>query len=234
MHADPLGDLRGTLQPVAPQGALAARVEVRTTSTNDDEGTATTAEKTATVDATLDASALRLAWPAAELERARRLAAEDRRNPDAPSSGGLAELGAEEAADLLDAAPGLLADLEGATLTEARAESWQGTPTRLLVITPRSPLSDKDKKRVKTFEDTLRIWVGTDGWPLALERTTHVKARVMLMGFTSDSSTKSTFGRAAGRLYVRSTTREGTGEGMGQKGGSRTTITVTPLPAAEP
>jgi len=46
---------------------------------------------------------------------------------------------------------------------------------------------------VKKFdEDTLRIWVGADGWPLASERTTHVKVRFMLMGFTSDRSTKST------------------------------------------
>ncbi len=227
--SDPLDELRQTLRSAAPDGALTARVDIRSTSVNDDEGDSSAEERTATLEATLDTAGLRLSWPAAELERGRRLAAERRRNPEAPTAGGLAELDAMAAADLLDAAPGLLVTLDGATLTGSRADTWQGQPARLLDIAPAQAMSEKDRKRVKELDDTLRIWVGGDGWPLALERTTHVKAKFMLMSFVSDSATNTTYGRAGGRLYCATTRRDDSGEGMGQKGGTRATTTVTPV-----
>ena len=228
LRADALADLRAKLAALKPAGAFAARIEIRSTGTNDDEGTASRDEKSASIDALQDAAGVHLIWSAAQIEMARKENAEQARHPDAPKSGGMAELSAMHAAALLDAAPGLLLQLEGATLVDSHPENYQGKPATLITLTPRNSLSEKDKKRVKKYEATLKIWVDGQGWPLALESKVHIKASMFLISFTADNSATESFAHSADRLYVTVKSEDSSGSGLGQHGGSHATTKVTP------
>ncbi len=229
LRADALADLRAKLSALKPAGAFAARIEIRSTGSNDDEGTASRNEKSASIDALQDAAGIHLAWSAAQIEMARRENAEQQRHPDAPKSGGLAELSATSAAALLDAAPGLLLRLEGATLVDSHAENYQGKPATLIVVTPRNTLSEKDRKRIKKYETSMKIWLDAQGWPLAAESKVHLKASMYLISFTADHSATESFAHTADRLYFIARTEENSGAGLGQKGGDRVVTKVTPL-----
>lgn len=228
LRADALTDLRAKLAGLKPAGSFSARIDIRSSGTNDDEGTATHDERVAVIDATLDTAGIRLQWNSAELEKARRERAEQARNPDSPKSGGLAELSAMNAAALLDRAPSLLLRLEGATLIESRADTYQGKPVTLLILTPRNSLSAKDKKRIKKYEDTLKLWVDAQGWPLGLQSKTHLKASMFLISITDDNNESEVFAHTADRLYVVTETEDSSGSWLGQHGGNHKTTKVTP------
>lgn len=229
LAGDPLADLRTKLQGLKPAGTFTARIEVKETGRQDDEGTAQERVESASVEASDGEAGLRINWTPAQLAQARQDAQQRARNPDAAKGGGLASLSAEEAHGLLDAAEPLLTEIEGGTLVEIRDDRYRGAPARLLVITPRSTLSQKDRKRVKQLDDRIKIWVDAEGWPLGYEHTTHVKVSFMLMSFTADTGDTTQLARTGDRLWVQSRVTTSAGSGMGQKGSQRRAFTVTPL-----
>jgi len=231
LAGDPVAELRTKLQGLKPSGTFSARIEVKETGKQDDEGTAQETVESVAVEASDGEAGLRISWTPAQLAQARREALLRARNPDAPKSGGLATLDAEEAHGLLDAAEPLLQLLEGATLVEARDDKFRGQPARLLVLTPRDAMSEKDRKRIKQHEDKLKLWLDAEGWPLGYERTVHIKASFMLMSFTADNNNSTQFGRTGDRLWVQSRATSSSGAGMGQKGTTRRSVTVTALGA---
>ncbi len=226
---DPLADLRARLQSLKAAAPFAARIEIRESSRNDDEGARSDQEKTASVEARHDAGGVQLRWDRAAIEKARRDAAAAERDPDAAKHGGLAGLNADAALDLLDRAPKLLLDLEEATLIGSRADEYGGRPATRLTISPRVAMSRRQRKHVKKLDATLTLWLDGEGWPLAAEWVTHLKGSFMLVGFAVDDDEKTIFARAADRLYAASVVREGSGSGFGQQGRDRKTVTLTPL-----
>ena len=228
-HADVLSDLRTRLQAIKPTTPLSARIELLSTNITDDDGVQSTVERTALIDATHDATGIRLNWASPLLDKARLQKAALQRAPDAPQAGALASLDANVALDLLDAAPDLLLALEGATLIESRADKLENKPATLLTLQPRVSMAKKDTKRLKKFEYNAKLWLDAEGWPLVMESQQHAKFSMMLMSFTTDTKDKRVYGHTADRLFVTASSRDGAFEGFGQKTAEHATTAVTTL-----
>jgi len=229
--ADPLADLRAALQRPAAETPVRARIEVRVTQTQSGDGATRQTVKDATITAEEGPQGLRLGWPAQALADARKAARQRAANPDAKvQDGGLAELDAETAADLLSYAELLLLLLDGATLVEEKNDVRQGRPARLVVFHPAARMDADDRKMLKSREDTVRLWLDPDGTPLELDRTVELKFSKFFITFSVTNKEARTFARAGNRLIVAAETTEGGGSGLGQSGGQKRQVKVTLLP----
>ncbi len=231
LAADPIADLRGGLARLRGESALRARIDVKLTQTaKEDEATRETV-KDASILAEAGPQGLKLSWPPQALAEARKAARLRAANPDAPKQdGGLAELDAEDASDLLSYAEPLSLLLDGAKLMEDKDEMRQGKPARLLVLEPRERLSASQKKMLKSREESLRLWLDTDGFPVAMERVVDLKFSKFLISFAVTNRESRTFARVGGRLVVTSESTDGGGAGLGQSGHNKRQTRVTVLP----
>jgi hypothetical protein len=226
-HADTLTDLRVRLQAIKPTTPLTARIELRSNRLEGDDDDQLKTERNATIEAVHDTNGIHLNWTSALLEKAQQQEANSQRNPDAPKLGVLAPFDANVAVELLDAAPNLLLTLEGATVVESKADQFQSKPATLLTLKLRPSLTKKDKKRVKKYDYSAKLWLDTEGWPVAMESLEHSKASMMLISFITDTKEKRIYSHSTERLFVTTSSHDLTFEGFGQKTEEHTTTTVT-------
>lgn len=230
-RADGLADLRAALAKLKAEAPIRARIEVKTTETSKGDDSSRLVSKDALVTAELGPQGLRIAWPAQALAETRKAARLRAASPDAvKQDGGLAELEAEDAADLLSYAEPLALAIEGAKVVQEKNDVRQGKPARLLVLQPADRLRESERKMLKGREETLRIWLDAEGFPLAMERSADLKFSKFLISFDVTARESRTFMRAAGRLVVATETVEGGGSGLGQSGQTKRQSRVAVLP----
>ena len=136
---------------------------------------------------------------------------------------------AAEALKLMNYAPHLLKELEGATLKKVTPTTLDGAPATLLEIVPLREKDEDGDKWVKSYSDTLLLWVGPGSVPLSMERTLKVKARIVVLGLEWQAKEKMRFQRSADRLVVTRMSDESSGSGLGTKEDEAKTATVTIL-----
>ena len=228
LTADPLAELRSRLEALHPQQTVRARIElVSRSESSEDEQPAVSSE---TVIVELGPTGLRMEWTPAQLAAARDAEWRRQRDPDAPQSDAtLGELPAWDAARLLDSSASLRLAIDGATLVENRADQLDGAPARLLVIRPRSSLSKTDKT-TKRYDDTLMLWLDADGYPLAADRKVEARGSKFLISFGFSEHVTRRYSHIGEHLVVTRQTRESSSEGLGMKGRTTQTSTVTVLP----
>ncbi len=141
----------------------------------------------------------------------------------------MTRLSAPQVHDYLSAADGLLRQLATAKLLGHEDTRRQDQPARLLTLKLEPPLSDEDRKVIKELDATAKVWLGTDGLPLAAESSLRLKGRVMVViGFEHSEKETFTFARLGDRLVVTTHERETADKGGGQNARSRTTATLRP------
>jgi hypothetical protein len=123
---------------------------------------------------------------------------------------------ASDVLDLMNYGPKLLKTLEGATLKSAKATTLDGVPATLVEIVPVREKDEDGDKYVKSYVDSLLLWLGPGSVPIAAERTTKIKARVVVIGFELLRKEKLRFTRAGDRLLVAKRNEESSGSGLGQ------------------
>ncbi|HEX4963651.1 MAG TPA: hypothetical protein VF173_22690 [Thermoanaerobaculia bacterium] len=231
-HADPLSDLRASLQKLAGEQPVKAQIVVKNTVKNHDEDQAQQRVEEGTVVAEDGPQGLRLSWAPQQIHEARKAEWQKAANPDAPVQHGssLSVLGAKDAADLLDYAEPLRLLLEGAALVDNKVEPRNGKAGRLLVLRPRDGLTASDKKSLKDREDVLKVWLDETGLPVTLDRSVKLKFSKFFISFAVTVHEARTFTRLGDRLLVTQWNEESSGAGMGQGGESRKVIRVTPMP----
>ena len=154
-----------------------------------------------------------------------------RSDPDAPPpQTELGGLSAWDAVALLDAAPGLLNELEGATLVEARADLRDGRPALRLSLALRRRSDPDLDSAIKQYEDTLQLWLDDEGWPSAMERTVRIRGSKFLVRFAGETRLSASYVRVADRLVVARQVEESVSEGMGNRDRETRRTTVTLLP----
>lgn len=216
-HADPFTDLRTTLGSMQGRDAIHAEVDVKRSSR--DAGSASPkADAHATLSVRADAQGLELAFAPTLLEQATHEAAAKAANPDlsSPINDVLQEATPAEINDLVGFAPSLLRKIDGATLKESRADTFEGKPARLIVLELPMRVSTKDRDALKHYEGSMKIWLDADGTPLAAERTQRYEGRKFLIGFTTTRSVSSRFQHVGSRLVAVAQTRHDTFTGFGQ------------------
>ncbi|HEY4565260.1 MAG TPA: hypothetical protein VIJ36_19930 [Thermoanaerobaculia bacterium] len=134
-----------------------------------------------------------------------------------------------DARALVDPAEWLGILLVGSTVVDDQTSTWEGKPARLLVL--RSPSLTAELEAGKTSKggeppvaDEMKIWLGADGLPLALERT----ALLRLADMETTQRQTLTFQQSNGRLLVAQSTETSSGTGPSATQGSDTkTMKVT-------
>lgn len=124
---------------------------------------------------------------------------------------------AAEAFELMNYAPKLLKALDGATLRRVSQSTIDGSAATLLEITPVREKDEDGDRWIKSYADTLLLWIGPGGVPIAAERTWKIKARIVVIGAEFDKKEKFRFIRTGDRLLVSKMTTESSASGLGQK-----------------
>ena len=123
---------------------------------------------------------------------------------------------ASDVLDLMNYGPKLLKTLEGATLKSVKTTTLDGAPATLVEVVPVREKDEDGDKYVKSYADTLLLWLGPGSVPVAAERIMKIKARVVVIGFELHRKEKFRFTRAGDRLLVAKHTEESSGSGLGQ------------------
>jgi hypothetical protein len=212
-RADGLDDLKAglaaldALQPV--RAAIRATVRMET----DEDGDAKATSGVAELTARLDGGGLTLSYPAAMLERLRAEQIERGNLTEQTSTElGLSELDVARVTSMVAPADELARRLERATLVAERPVTRGGRQLRLVELRLEPAFSPEDRKRLKKFEDTLKLWIDEHGRPVAGEESVSMLFKAMLLKFTNDLDRSWEFDLADGRLVAtayRETTEVG-------------------------
>jgi hypothetical protein len=233
-HADGLADLRAAL--ARPQGSAAIRGLFKAEATSR-QGEAADAEEDrgqAQVQFEDGPQGLRLLFSRDLLQRAEQEERTRQRDPKARTHAltGLKALDVNELRGMLSPTAALLALLDEATPKGEVPEAWNGQPARRLSFElGLGKLRERDRKYIKKYEGTLDIWIGPEGWPLALRQQTQASGRAFLVvSFEMRSREEQVFVVVGERLVVVRRETQGSGAGAGEKGESHTLREVQLLP----
>lgn len=229
LQADALTDLKNTLSHMNGQEPVKASVDYQFWSRQGDDKKPIITEGKATSLVEDGPQGLMMSWSRALIQTAVQEARAQAKDPEqkANTRRAIEGLKAVTVSDYLNGAEELLRTLEQGLLLEERNEAWQGKPAKLLrfKITPR--LSKQDQKYVKELETTAKVWIGADGLPLAAETQMHMKGRALLViSFEQQELETFQFARAGNRLVVIHHTRESSGSGGGEKGQTKTVVSL--------
>jgi len=213
-RAGSLEVLRKTLGAVADTSPLRAELVVEVSRQQKDQDVR---KGQATVTLAEDGNGLQIGFAADALARAEREQAQTDPDRPRPVSEGLRSIDPVEIEPLLGYSRRLLSDLDGATLLGDHADVLHGVPARRLEFELPVRLSESGRKRIKHARSTMKLWLGPDGLPVALEDQAEFKGRIFLIiGFEAHQSRKLQFGRAGNRLIVLRQETHSSGSGLGE------------------
>jgi len=233
-QADGLADLRAAL--ARPQGTVALRgmFKADTTSRQGDAADSDDNRGQAQVQFEEGPQGLRLLFSRDTLQRVEQEERSHQRDPKArtPTLTGLKALEVNELRGMLSPTAALLALLDDATLKAEVPEAWNGQPARRLSFElGLGKMRERDRKYIKKYEGTLDIWIGAEGWPLALRQQTQASGRAFLVvTFEMRMREEQTFLLVGDRLVVARRDSQGSGAGAGEKGENHALREVQLLP----
>ena len=165
---------------------------------------------------------LTLSWDSAQLAPSSEATSDEKAAPPARKKRSLGAISPQTVAEYINVAGAFEQRLKDAVLLEDKADTYQGSPARLLVLKLDPHLKPQDKKYIKQIDAQARIWLDAQGCPLAAETSMALKGRAFLV-ISFDSHEKETFrfSKVGGRLIVAYHEKQGGGSGAGEKGTSR-------------
>jgi hypothetical protein len=234
VRADGVAELRAAL--ARPQGTVALRglFKADTTSRQGDAADAEDDRGQAQVQFEDGPQGLRLMFGRDTLQRVEQEERTRQRDPKArtPTLTGLKALEVNELRGMLSPTAALLALLDDATPKAEVSEAWNGQPARRLSFElGLGKMRERDRKYIKKYEGTLDIWIGAEGWPLALRQQTQASGRAFLVvTFEMRAKEEQTFLLVDDRLVVARRDSRGSGAGAGEKGESHALRELQLLP----
>lgn len=227
--ADGLNELRGTLAKLQGTEAIHARADIQHWSKDGEGKKAHIKQSHFTIQLEDGPGGLRLGWTPQQIQTARKESLEKTANPDAdtPNRDALRGMDGLDAAGYLDRADYLLQLVNGANVLEDRADTYQGRPSRLLVLKLNPAMGAEEKSMVKNRVETLRVWLDDRGMPLGTEHTMALKASKFLISFTANNKEECQLSVLGNRLVVQRETQEESGSGMGFSNTSKKVIALS-------
>ncbi len=229
LHADGLGDLRAALQKLQGHDPIRARAEVNSTNLNGEGKKQKSRQSRGAVLLEEGPGGLRLGWTPEQMEAARAETRRKKADPEAPTPNldSLRALNAEDASEMLGAAPALLVKLSQVKVLEEKHEAFGGKPARLLHLQMEPALSAETRDVMKKYEQRLKVWLDADGTPLGAEESVDFKGSKFLISFGGSSRETSVYRKVGGRLVAERTTKESSGSGMGMTSSGKTVVALT-------
>ena len=143
-----------------------------------------------------------------------------------PTVSALSQLDPVDTSTAIDFAPTLLRMLHGAKLLSDAQSTFQGKPTRAIVLRLEDRIEKEDKSRLKISENRLTLWVGPDLVPIGAEHLFTAKVSVFLLKFETRQKKSWYLTQVADHLVrVRHESTENS-SGMGQKANEMVVSTV--------
>jgi len=185
LTADTLSDLRKRLETFPAKAAFAATANVELNAAAQDD--ASRAGRAAFDVENGPAGFVIRIFPKT-LAASSNEAAAQKENPNAPTPTrtAMVALTVFDVMDSVDAASMLRADLNGAMLIEERMATLDGKPSTVLRVKVKPSFATKSRF-VSEPKIELRIWIGSDGVPLAAERVSNFSAGI---GFVKGENTR--------------------------------------------
>ncbi len=227
VHAEPLAELRTTLAKYPGGDAIDAGIDIKQTQRKGEAKAPTVGQVRLNVQA--GAQGLQFLFPPElmrEIDREAQAHAANAESP-MPIAGMLAASTPMRVTTVLNAAPAMLRDLDGAKLIESRADTLDGKPTQLLVLDVPGRISAKDKADLKQYQDRLKLWLDADGTPLASEESVDFSGRKFLIGFSGAESYRTRYVVIGKRLAMQSRTWGSSFKGFGEDNETVTTATLS-------
>lgn len=231
-RADAVADLRATLGRLQATQPLAATLKVSSTVKNEDDKTTHAQLQVSVVSG---GDGLHMGFSPELLQRASKEAVMNAKDKDAPTpiEDLLGKLSPVSVQPMVDYAPVLLRELDGATLASQRDEAHDGKPTHLLVFDVPLPASASKQMTIKHYSGQIMVWLGADGVPVAVRNATEVKGRKFLISIEFSNTTDYQVDVIGTRLVVVSRQSKETHSVFGKAGSSVTDAVLTPV-AAKP
>lgn len=229
-RADAVADLRATLGRLQAVQPLAASLRLNGTVTDEDNKTTHAQLQISLVS---DGDGLHMGFSPELLQRASREAAVNAKNKDAPTpvEDLLGKLSPVSVQPMVDFAPVLLRQLDGARLASERDEAHDGRSTHLLVFDVPLPASASKQMTIKHYTGQVKVWLGADGVPVAVQNVVQVKGRKLLISIDIGNTTDYQVGVIGTRLVVLSRQSRESHSVFGKTGSSFTDAVLTPMPA---
>jgi hypothetical protein len=229
-QANGVTDLKASLASLQGQGNLKAVVDVKSVEHKLESKIVVESTGQATVAIETNAHGLHVVYgkeTLALLENEERAKEKDPKR-NTPTLKAINGLGTSTLRQLASASGHLSRAIENATFKSEKADTYNGKPARLLSFEMTiDRLDPGERKAVKSYEGTLDVWIGADGTPLASKSHEHKSIRVMMViSFEENSDTDQVYGVLGDRLVVLRKELRKSGEGMGEKGDSRTTTSL--------
>ena len=230
-RADAVSDLRATLGRSQAVQPLAATLKVNGIVTDEDNKTT---HAQLQISLASGGDGLHMGFSPELLQRASREAVVNAKNKDAPTpvQDLLGKLSPVSVQPVVDFAPVLLRELDGATLASQRDEAHEGKPTHLLVFDVPLPASASKQMTIKQYSGQIMVWLGADGVPVAVRKATAVKGRKFLISIDFSNTTDYRLEVIGTRLVVVSRHSQEAHSVFGKAGSSVTDAVLTPVSAA--
>jgi hypothetical protein len=199
---EPLSDLRAVLQRFQARGSFAVSAALQVN--GDSQGVAGARAGSAKFEAETGPAGLMIRVSPAALDAAESEAERKKRNPNnlTPTRTAMAALTLFDVIDALDAAAMLLNDLDGATLIEQTPSSQNGRSATLLRIKVKSTLAGTSSRFVSEPTIELRVWIDSNGLPVAAERDSSYSASILFIKAGNVRKERWELVTAGDRLYV--------------------------------
>ncbi len=173
---------------------------------------------------------LRVQVPQGLLVQARKEQQASLKDPDKepPTARALRSTNPVDLSDCLNGADSLLRDLAQSSLLEERNDTFEGQPAKLLILKGEPKLNAQARKAMKSMDASLKIWIGADGTPLALEESVVWKASRFFISFEGSQKNSQRFRRVGNRLLVLQKTEESSNSGFGATSQKKTITKFQP------
>lgn len=230
VRADAVSELRATLTGLHGNQPLAATMQVSSTVKEGDDASKNTHAKVQ-IDVVSDARGLHMGFSPALLQRSSREAEANASNQDAPTpiQNLLGRLSPVNVQPMVDYATALGHSLDGTTLASEKEEVHDGKPAHLLVFTSPVPAAASKQMTVKEYTGELRVWLGPDGIPIAVQEVNRIKGRKVLISIEFGNTTDYSLRVVGQRLVVASRRSEESHSVFGNSGSSVTQATLVPV-----
>jgi hypothetical protein len=229
ISAGSLDDLRTTLQKLPGSEPVKATLEHSFWRQTTDDKKPTVSQGKISAQLEDSPQGLKVTWAKPTLQQAGRELAAQEREPErgTPTRTALRNVDPLETSEALNHAEALLRDLAQAQVIEEKPEPWQGHPARLLVlkVTPRIP--ENQKKYLKELKVEARVWVGSDGLPLAFSSNVAYKGSRLFISFEGGNNQELQFARVGNRLIVTRAISEDRNAGFGASQQTKKTTILT-------
>jgi len=225
---DPLSDLRAVLQRYPAKAPFAASASLRLNGESED--VAASRGGSTNFEVEFGSAGMLLRVPPAALGAAESEAESKKRNPEnlTPTRNAMVALTVFDIIDAMDIASMLVNDLDGATLIGETQSTSGGKPAALLRVKVKPTLAGTSSRLVNEPKIELRVWVTSDGIPVAAERDSDYSASFLFVKAANVRKERWAIAVAGDRLYASRADQSNRASAVGKNIASSLSVAYMP------